>query len=179
MLLRRCSSLNFPLANEVVNFLIAAFPTSLSLNRALEALILRWHFEKNLHLTEDSSTPDKKTAEKMLSDLILQEQKTAPCPEKIITAVSSIYGIRKEDLIGKSQSHEYSLPRQIAMYLCRTELKLPFQTIGKIFKRDHSTVMTSIKQVERKIENFDQELLSSIIDIKNAVQKTSGYTQTT
>jgi chromosomal replication initiator protein len=169
MLLKRCSSLNFSLSTEVVAFLIQHFSSSKSLNRALEALILRSHLEGDARYKRNSLSIDKSAAEKMLADFILQEQQTALCPEKIISIVSAIYGIRNEDLLGKSQSHEYSLPRQIAMYLCRKELKLPFQSIGQIFHRDHSTVMTSIKQIEKKLETSDRELRSSIMEIKSSL----------
>ncbi len=160
MLEKRCDSLNFPLDPEVIQWLLHKFQSSKSLNRALEALVLRSHLEKKRNLQHI----DKKAAEKMLADLLLQEEQTALSPEKIISAVSTIYGIRNEDLLGKSQSQECSLPRQIAMYLCRQELKLPFQSIGRIFGRDHSTVMTSITQVEKKLK--EKELYSSLLEIK-------------
>jgi chromosomal replication initiator protein len=166
MLLKRCAALNFPLSNEVVNFLTQAFPSSKSLNRALEALILRSHLEGEVRHKRDSQSIDKLTVEKMLSNLILQEEQIALCPEKIISTVSATYGIRTEDLLGKSQSQECCFPRQIAMYLCRKELKLAFEKIGQIFGRDHSTVMTSIKQIEKKLEVSDKELLFTIMEIK-------------
>ena len=106
----------------------------------------------------------------MLSDLCSLEKKAALSPEKIISVVSSIYGIRTEDLLGKSQAQECSLPRQIAMYLCRQDLKMPFQGIGQIFRRDHSTVMTSIKQIEKKIQTPDRELLATLSEIKSKIQ---------
>jgi chromosomal replication initiator protein len=39
----------------------------------------------------------------------------------------------------------------VALFLCRKLLHLPYQTIGRIFNRDHSTVMTSIAQVEEAV----------------------------
>jgi chromosomal replication initiator protein len=170
MLLQRCLLLNFPLADEVVHFLVQVFPSSKSLNRALEALILRSHLEKDIRYKRNSQNIDKKAAEAMVEDLIYQEQQTALSSEKIISAVSTIYGIRSEDLLSRSQSQECSLPRQIAMYLCRQDLKLPFQSIGQIFGRDHSTVMTSIRHIEKKLAVSDKELLSSLLEIKNLIQ---------
>jgi chromosomal replication initiator protein len=170
MLMKRCTLLNFPLSPEIIHFLVQVFPSSKSINRALEALILRSHLEKDIRYKRNPQSIDKKTAEMMLADLILQEQQTALCPEKIISAVSTTYGIRSKDLLGKSQSQECSFPRQIAMYLCRQELKLPFQSIGQIFGRDHSTVMTGIRQIQKKLEASDKELLSSLLEIKNLIQ---------
>ncbi len=167
MLLKRYDTLNFQLGDDVSDFLVHTFPSSKSLNRALEALVLRIHLQEDARHKRNSQSIDRKIAEKMLADLIEKEQKTALSPERIIAAVSSIYGVRDEDLLGKSQSQDSSFPRQIAMYLCRQELKLPFQGIGRIFGRDHSTVMTSIKQIENKIEASDPELLTSLNEIRH------------
>jgi chromosomal replication initiator protein len=166
MILKRCDALNFPLADEVINFLAEIFASSKSINRAMDALVLRSHLQEDARHKRNTQSIDRKMAEKMLADLIAQEQKNALSPERIIATVSSIYGVRSEDLLGKSQSQDCSIPRQIAMYLCRRELKLPFQGIGQIFGRDHSTVMTSIKHVEKKIESHDAELQSLLNEIQ-------------
>ena len=84
-----------------------------------------------------------------LNDLIQREEEIKLTPQKIIYGVAEHYGIRAEDILGVSQTRESTLPRQLAMYLCRKELKLPYQKIGDIFERDHSTVMTSIKVIEK------------------------------
>jgi chromosomal replication initiator protein len=171
MLLKRCSLFHFPLADDVVQFLVQAFPRANSINRALEALILRCHLEKDARRKRNPQMLEKEEVKEMLKDLILQQQQSVLCPEKIIAAISTIYGIRSEDLLGKSQAQECSYPRQIAMYLCRQELKLSFQAIGRIFGRDHSTVMTGVKQIEIRIEASDKELLSSLSEFKNLILK--------
>lgn len=165
MLLKRCESLHFPLDNEVIDFLVHTFKSSQSLNRALEALVLRSHLAEDARYKRNPSSLNKATVEKVLADLIATEQTDAPTPEKIISSVSAIYGLKSEDLLGKSQSQECSLPRQIAMYLCRHQLKMTFEGIGQLFKRDHSTVMTSIRQIDNKIKS-DQELAHLLTQIK-------------
>ncbi|MBS0604036.1 MAG: ATP-binding protein [Verrucomicrobia bacterium] len=167
---KRCEAFNFPLSEEVAGFLIESFPSSKSLNKAFEALVLRCHLESDARHKRNSRLIDIESAQRMLSDLCSLEKKAALSPEKIISVVSSIYGIRTEDLLGKSQAQECSLPRQIAMYLCRQDLKMPFQGIGQIFGRDHSTVMTSIKQIEKKIQTPDRELLATLSEIKSKIQ---------
>lgn len=166
VLIKRCISFHFPLSDEVVDFLVHSFPSSKAINRALEALVLRCHLESDARIKRDPRSIDKALTIKLLSDLIAQEQKTALNPERIISTVSAIYGIRSDDLLGKSQSLDCSLPRQIAMYLCRQELKLPFQGIGQIFSRDHSTVMTSVKHIQKKVDESDKEILAALVEIR-------------
>ncbi len=167
VLKKRCEGFNFPLSTSVSQFLVETFSSSKSLQKALEALILRCHLAGDVKHKRNSLSLDVESAKKMLADLVAEEIKVALTPDKIINSVSALYGVRCEDLLGKAQNLECSFPRQVAMYLCRQELKLPFQKIGQIFSRDHSTVMTSIKQIEKKIESSDKELLYSLSEIKS------------
>jgi chromosomal replication initiator protein len=52
------------------------------------------------------------------------------------------------------------------MYLCRKSLKLPFTKIGEIFGRDHSTVMTSVKQMQSGLDQKNSELITAVSEIE-------------
>jgi chromosomal replication initiator protein len=166
---RRSEEFNFPLSEEVAAFLVQTFASSQSLNKALEALILRCHMQQEVKYRRNPQSIDLGSAKQMLADLIAEEFSGLLTPEKIVASVATFYGMRSEDLLGKSQAQESSLPRQIAMYLCREQLKLPFQKIGHIFSRDHSTVMTSVKQVEKKVEGADREMIVSLSEIRKVL----------
>jgi chromosomal replication initiator protein len=120
---------------------------------ALQALALR----------AKGAAPTITIAEKLLRDLLEKEQAQALTPERIVKNVAAHYGITSEDILGKSQTRTIALPRQIAMYLCREKLELPFQKIGEIFSRDHSTVISSIKQIQKAIEKKELNSLESLI----------------
>ncbi len=91
-------------------------------------------------------------AQKLLKDLIEKESENALNFEKIVKTVAAHYGITIEDILGKSQMRSVALPRQMAMYYCREKLKLPYQKIASLFQRDHSTVMSSIKQIQKNLD---------------------------
>jgi chromosomal replication initiator protein len=46
------------------------------------------------------------------------------------------------------------------MYFCRNQLQIPFAKIGDIFGRDHTTVMSSVKQIQKGIDSNNDEILS-------------------
>lgn len=116
---------------------------------ALQALVFR-----------SKGTPlSPQLGEKLLKDLLEKEGENALNPEKIAKLVAMHYGITAEDLFGKSQIRSIAQARQIAMYFCREKLKLPFQKIGELFGRDHSTVMSSIKQVQKGVDEKTIDLL--------------------
>ena len=136
---------------EIIAFLSSRFPSNPLL--ALQALSLR---------AKGMSSLQPSQAETLLKDLLEREKEKALTPEKIVKAIARHYGIKPEDLLGKSQTRECALPRQVAMYLCREKLQLPFQKIGEIFGRDHSTAMNGIKQIQRGVEEKKSDLLAAV-----------------
>ncbi|MBS0628980.1 MAG: ATP-binding protein [Verrucomicrobia bacterium] len=138
----RAKMYNFPLSEPLLDLIIEKFSSSAkAMLRAVDALALR--HQKPTELTVDK-------AEHLLSDLLDVEKQSELTPEKIISATAGYFGIRSDDILGKSQAKECTLPRKLAMLLCRKKLGLPYLTIGRIFDRDHSTVMASIKAVDDK-----------------------------
>lgn len=150
---------HFPLSDPLVHFLLEKFSTSSkSMMRALEALLMRHKSSAQITLEE---------AERALADLLDLEKKEQLTPDKILSATSAYFGIRKEDILSKSQFKEIAFPRKLAMYLCRKKLRMPYLAIGKTFKRDHSTVMTSI----RLIEKGSDEIEASLTEIEDLLLK--------
>ena len=60
--------------------------------------------------------------------------------DEIIEAVAQYYSLTGDDLKGPRRNREISIPRQIAMYLCREVGSASFPHIGDAFGRDHSTI---------------------------------------
>lgn len=80
--------------------------------------------------------------------------------DKIQQLVANNYNISVDDLKSKKRAAAIALPRQIAMYICRTHLNEPLQKIGIEFGgKDHTTVMHSVEKIEKKIkENAEFKL---------------------
>jgi chromosomal replication initiator protein len=57
------------------------------------------------------------------------------------------------------------MARHIAMYLVRELMDLPFARVGKVFGRDHTTVISAVDKVEKLLKT-DQELLKALDDLK-------------
>ncbi len=68
-------------------------------------------------------------------------------PSLISEFVSKQYDISVPDMQSRSRKKALTFPRQVAMYLCRKHTQESLSEIGKEFRRDHSTVMHSIKVV--------------------------------
>lgn len=155
MLQAKAQALHFSLPPKITDFLVESFISNpKALIKAFEALVLRLHLDSH-NSAQSLSVAAAKT---LLSDLLIEEQKAALTPSKIIHAVAEHYGIRTEDILGKSQTRECALPRQMAMHLCREKLKMPFMKIGDLFGRDHSTVMSSVKYIQKSLDEDHRDI---------------------
>lgn len=153
LVLQRADERGVVLTEKTQDFLLETFTQSpKSLMRALDAMALRLP-AKALSSVEE--------LRRILGDLIQAELAALVTPQKVIKAVADHWGILVEDILGKSQSRDCVLPRQVAMSLCRYQLELPFTKIGTLFDRDHSTVISAIRHVSKKQET-DKELSSSV-----------------
>ena len=92
-------------------------------------------------------------AQEAITDIFKENPGMNPTPDMILREVSNYYCIPVEKLRGSGRSRDMVLPRQVAMYLVRklTDYSLP--EIGKVFSRDHTTVLHSINKVEEYLEN--------------------------
>ncbi len=70
---------------------------------------------------------------------------------QILKTVARAYGLEEDLLTGKSRRRAVTRPRNLAMYLCRRHTDDSYASIGKIFNRDHATVMYRVGQVERAL----------------------------
>lgn len=70
-----------------------------------------------------------------------------PCA-KTTAIVSAVTGVPFDAIRSTNRSRENVRARQITIYLARTVRHLSYPTIGRAFKRDHTTCMYAVKKVE-------------------------------
>ena len=92
-------------------------------------------------------------ARNCISELLGGAEPVNVTVDKIFTAVFKKYNVRRDDLVGTRRTKEVAAARHITIYLIRKITDMSFPNIGKIFSRDHSTIMSSIETVEKKIQH--------------------------
>ena len=95
--------------------------------------------------------------------------KTNITVEDIQKIIEDYYKITHADLVGKSRAQNIAKPRQIAFYLCRTVLDLPYETLGKKFNNHHSTVLYGVNKIEQELMR-NRELAEEIEVLKKLIQ---------
>lgn len=90
--------------------------------------------------------------------------------DQVIQITCEHYNLTKEQIISKKRSNDIAIPRQIAMYICRTHLNENLVKIGMAFGgKNHTTVMHAvdkIKKLIKKDENLNNEIEKMINEIK-------------
>jgi len=115
--------------------------------RKLEGMLVRIISEKGYNRKELDLELVKKILEKTTGEIKLS--KTKVTPDRIIRTVADFYQIRLPQIKGARRLKHIVLPRQMAIYILRSELGLPFAEIGRIFGgKDHTTIMHSNEKIK-------------------------------
>jgi chromosomal replication initiator protein len=93
--------------------------------------------------------------------------------EQIITAVCDHYQVTHEQIASRSRSRAIAFPRQMAMYLARTETDASLPQIGeKLGGRDHTTILYGYEKIASLAET-DTEIRRSVMEIKSALYESN------
>ena len=90
--------------------------------------------------------------------------------DKIFTAVYNKYGISKTDILGQRRNKDIAFARHVSIYLIRTVTEMSFPGIAKIFRRDHTTMMSSFELISKRRNTdamFNVEISELMKEISN------------
>mgnify|MGYP005624965869 FL=1 len=158
---------------NVATFIASNIKTNI---RELEGLLLR----VIAYASFTRRIIDLKLTKEVLAEFICDVNKNFNIAT-IMAAVAHHFEIKVSDIKSKKRTRNISVPRQIAMYLCRTKTKLSLPEIGRQFGgKDHTTVIFAHKKISETInKNNDLKKVINIIvsdiesgkTIKNIVKK--------
>ncbi len=159
ILRKKSSHEGISVPDEVIMYIAQKIETNI---RELEGALIR--------IIAYASLEDKpitlRLAEESLKDFLSSKKKNNLSAHTIINTTASYFNLHPDDLKSKKRTQNVTIPRQIAMYLCRelTEQSLP--KIGEEFGgKDHTTVMHSHKKILSDMVK-DDKILLSIKEIK-------------
>jgi chromosomal replication initiator protein len=86
--------------------------------------------------------------------------------KQIIERTARHFQIPIEDIVGPKRDKDIVVPRQIAMYMLRSELHLSFPKIAReLGRKDHTTAIHSVEKIEKE-SRLDPALRKALSDIK-------------
>ena len=161
ILKRKAEAEAVPLPDEVALFIAQRIKSNI---RELEGSLIRLIAYASLTGRDISL---ELTQEVLRNAIDLDER--AITLESIQRYVADHYQLKVSDLKSRNNSKSIALPRQVAMYLCKSLTQASLPEIGRMFGgKHHSTVIHSIKKIEllRKRDDFNTFILGLIEGIR-------------
>lgn len=154
---------DFKIPDDVLFFLASSIKDNV---RKLEGALNRLIGVANLKYADTKDTTiTLEFAKEALKPIISLRRKKVTI-ESIREFIAQKYNVKVDDLVSKSNKREIAQPRQIAMYICKKLTKNPLNEIGSKFGgKHHSTVLHSVKKIEKTIQSdheFAREINSHI-----------------
>ncbi len=100
---------------------------------------------------------------------LLGANKTRPkhiSAKQIIERTARHFQVSMDDIMGPKRDKDIVVPRQVAMYILRSELHLSFPKIAhELGRKDHTTAIHSVEKIERESQ-IDADIRTAIGEIK-------------
>ncbi|MBQ4644947.1 MAG: chromosomal replication initiator protein DnaA [Clostridia bacterium] len=109
-------------------------------------------------------TPTVEISKDILKDILITSQPVGVVIDNIIEKVSFTFGVTAEQVKSEKRDSNINSARQAAMYIIREITNLSQEEVGKVFGRNHSTVNSSLKNVQQKMAS-DSKYKNLINDI--------------
>lgn len=108
--------------------------------------------------------PDVQVAAGLLSNARLRPKHITP--KQVIDRTAKHFQISLNEILGPKRDKDIVVPRQIAMYLLRSELHLSFPKVAReLGRKDHTTAIHSVEKIEKNL-NLDQSIRQHVNEIK-------------
>jgi chromosomal replication initiator protein len=154
ILKRKAEEEGVPLGDDVAMFMASRIKSNV---RELEGSLIR--------LIAYSSLTTKPLSIELAQDVlknVIDHDEKAITIEQIQKHVADYYHLKLSELKSRNNSKSVAMPRQVAMYLCKSLTHASLPEIGRSFGgKHHSTVIHSIKKVEemrKKSNDFDKQI---------------------
>jgi len=161
----KCEEKGIELNSDVLEYIVSNIQRNI---RELEGALNRLLIFKKLNNT----SPDLNITKKLLRNLINFPARSTTY-KKIVQAVTQFYDLKGGDLLILTRRKEIVKPRQIAMYLLRSELKESYPSIGRKFGgKDHTTAIYACEKISKELEN-NENLINEIGLIRQRIYSES------
>lgn len=155
---------NFPfkMSDSAITKLVNTFSTDV---RKIEGIMHKIFFFAITNYNELSVLDDKEIDDILKHNYEVINSELNNDPHNIVERICRNYNVSKESVLSESRKSDLTSVRKICMYVLKNKLNMTLAKIGRFFQRDHSTVITSIKDVEKMIEKDShlKQFIESII----------------
>jgi chromosomal replication initiator protein len=159
ILKRKAEAEGVPLPDDVALYIAGRIKSNI---RELEGSLIRLLAYASLTGHELSMS----LAQEVLRDVLRNDQRAVTI-DGIQKFVADYYKLKLADLKSRNNSKSVAMPRQVAMYLCKSLTNASLPEIGKSFGgKHHSTVIHSVRKVEelRQSDSAFNSLINTLLE---------------
>lgn len=110
-------------------------------------------------------TPSIDVVKSMIGDRPAQPKRLTE--KQVVERTAKYFDIEIDEIVGPKRNKAIVVPRQIAMYLLRSELHMSFPKVANALgRKDHTTAIHSVEKIEKKI-HLDQQMNQHVKQIKD------------
>jgi len=153
---------HYNVTNDVIEYIAGTQTTNI---RELEGMLARTVFLSSLN---GESVVSLDTAREALKDIAIQDESEIDAG-KIVDGVCKFFNIKKDEVLARKRTKEVALARQVAMYLISDMLGTPYEAIGNIFGKDHSTAIYAKNKIIEDMQS-NKKLATDVNDIRQMIK---------
>ncbi|MEZ6330398.1 MAG: helix-turn-helix domain-containing protein [Candidatus Saccharimonadales bacterium] len=111
-----------------------------------------------------SLTPDVQIAAGLFGSIKSRPKHVSA--KQIVERTAKQFQIGIDEILSPKRDKDIVVPRQVAMYLLRSELHLSFPKIAhELGRKDHTTAIHSVEKIQKEL-HFDSVLKDQVNEIK-------------
>ncbi len=110
--------------------------------------------------------------EPLLRDMVDQDRMEALTFEQIMKTVADHFDVRLVDMSSKRRPQAIALPRQVAMYLCRSLTSASLPEIGGAFGKTHATILHACRLIDGRMK-ADEDFRQTVNHLSRQLAKKS------
>jgi chromosomal replication initiator protein len=100
----------------------------------------------------------------------IRDNNNAVTVKKVVTEVCHKFNVPCEHLMMRCRMAAVAVPRQVVFYLVRELSDIPFAELGRIFYKDHGTVLYGCRSVKDRIM-VDREFAQTIEQLMHSCRE--------
>lgn len=161
---RKAELLDFTIDDSVVEYIAEKIKTNIrqleGITKKLQAICIF-----------SGQSPTIAVAQSAIKDILNDIQPLPITIKRVVDEVSRTTGVSVEDIYSKKRTANIANARKMCFYIIRSVTDMSFAAIGEEFKKDHTTVMYNIDEMEKML-SANATLNSQVLDIINNIKDT-------
>ncbi|MES0488398.1 MAG: chromosomal replication initiator protein DnaA [Leptospirales bacterium] len=164
ILIKKASEQNLTIPKEVIKYIALNVKDQI---RILEAVLIRLKFS----FEYEKRKPDLASVKEVLGNIQGQAHVSIISVEDILRTVAKAFGVKTEDIYGKSRMEAIALARHVCMYVIRRFIPTMslIQIAQALGRKDHTTVIHGEKRIRDKADK-DESFRLTLKDIEEELK---------